>query len=258
VTARFEGMTVLVTGATGGFGRRAAKRFAEEGASLVLSDRDPATLDDLARSLDAKTATLSGDIADEKLSSGLVALALDTFGRLDIALNNAGIAHDFARLPDIPTEEARHVINVDLMGVFHAMKAQLTVMERQFRETGKGGAIVNMASVAALAGAPRLSVYAAAKHGVVGLTRSAAVEFAGKGVRINCICPSYARTPMADALLASPWGREKTEADLTRGVPMRRLAEVDEVVEAILFAADPRNSFMTGQAIAIDGGITAI
>lgn len=258
MTGRFEGLTVLVTGATGGFGRHAARRFADEGASLVLSDRDPAGLEELSRSFEATTASLAGDIADERLAPDLVDLALRSFGRLDIALNNAGIAHDFARLPDIPTEEARHVIDIDLMGVFHAMKAELPVMERQFRETGKGGAIVNVASVAGLTGAPRLSIYAAAKHGVVGLTRSAAAEFAGKGVRINCVCPSYARTPMAEALLASPWGREKTEADLTRGVPMRRLAEVDEVVEAILFAADPRNGFMTGQALAIDGGITAI
>lgn len=256
MTARFEGLVVLVTGATGGFGRHAAKRLAKEGALLVLSDRDPASLEELARPLGAKV--LAGDISDETLSAKLVDLALQSFGRLDVALNNAGVAHDFNRLPDIPSEEARRVIDIDLMGVFHAMRAQLPVMERQFRETGKGGAIVNVASVAGLVGAPRLSVYAAAKHGVVGLTRSAAAEFATRGVRVNCICPSYARTPMAEALLSSPWGKDKTEADLTRGVPMRRLAEVDEVVEAMLFAADPRNSFMTGQAIAVDGGITTI
>lgn len=258
MTARFEGMTVLVTGATGGFGRHAARCFAKEGASLVLSDRDPASLEELARPLGAKAVVLAGDISDERLSADLVDLALRTFGRLDIALNNAGIAHDFNPLPDISSEAARRVIDIDLMGVFYAMKAQLPVMERQFRETGKGGAIVNVASVAGLVGAPLLSAYAAAKHGVVGLTRSAAAEFATRGVRVNCICPSYARTPMVDALLDSRWGKDKTEADLTRGVPMRRLAEVDEVVEAMLFAADPRNSFMTGQAIAIDGGITTI
>jgi NAD(P)-dependent dehydrogenase (short-subunit alcohol dehydrogenase family) len=258
MTMRFDGLVVLISGATGGFGRHAAKRFADEGALLVLSDRDPAALENFAQSLDAKTAVLAGDVSDERLSADLADLALSTFGRLDIALNNAGIAHDFNRLPNISSEEARRVIDIDLMGVFHAMKAQLPVMERQFRETGKGGAIVNVASVAGLVGAPRLSVYAAAKHGVVGLTRSAAAEFATRGVRVNCICPSYARTPMADALLESPWGKDKTEADLTRGVPMRRLAEVDEVVEAMLFAADPRNGFMTGQAIAIDGGITTI
>lgn len=258
MTARFEGMTVLVTGATGGFGSHAARRFAEEGASLVLSDRDPAALAELARSLESRTATLAGDIADEKLSSDLVNLALDSFGRLDIAVNNAGIAHDFKRLPEIPAEEARRVIDIDLMGVFYAMRAQLPVMEHQFRESGRGGAVVNVASVAGLTGAPRLSIYSAAKHGVVGLTRSAAAEFAGKGVRVNCVCPSYARTPMVEALLASPWGREKTETDLTRGVPMKRLAETDEVVQAILFAADPRNGFMTGQSLAVDGGITAI
>lgn len=132
-------------------------------------------------------------------------------------------------------------------------------MERQHRKTKRKGAIVNISSVAGLGGAPRLAIYSAAKHGVVGLTRTAAAEYAAKGIRVNAICPSFARTDMVtDMLSLSPADQEKAEAELTRGVPMKRLAEVDEVVTAVLFAADPANSFMTGQAIGIDGGIAAL
>ena len=256
---RFDGLTVLITGATGGFGRRSAERFAAEGARLVLSDIDPARLDETASSLDADTATLAGDVADEALSEKLVALAVERFGRLDVALNNAGIAQNFVKFPLLPSDEARRIIDVDLMGMFYAMKHQIPVMEKQFRDAGARSAIVNIASVAGIAGAPRLSVYAAAKHGVVGLTRSAAAEYATKGIRINAVCPSFARTPMlTDTLYMAMTDKETAEADLTRGVPMKRVAEIDEIVEVILFAADPKNSFMTGQTIAADGGITAI
>lgn len=256
---RFEGLTVLVTGATGGFGRRAAERFAAEGARLVLSDMDAAIVEEFAGTLDAETAILAGDIADEALSESLAALAVDRFGTLDIALNNAGIAQSFVKLPLVPSDEARRILEVDLLGVFYAMKHQIPVMEKQNRARGHGGTIVNIASVAGLSGAPRLSVYSAAKHGVVGLTRSAAVEYASKGIRVNAVCPSYARTAMVGDFLKLAAGRE-TEAmeQLTRDVPMQRVAEVDEVVEVILFAADPKNSFMTGHALSVDGGVTAV
>ena len=253
---RFEDMTVLVTGAAGGFGLRAAERFAAEGAKLVLSDLDAARLETAAAGLGAETATLAGDIADETLSERLVALAFSHFGRLDVAVNNAGIAHDFMKLPQTPSQVARRVFDVDLLGMFFALRHQIPALERQYREEGLKSAIVNIASVAGIAGAPKLAVYAAAKHGVVGLTRSAAAECATKGVRINAVCPAFARTAMVTTALGvdNPAG----EADLTRGVPMRRLAEVDEIIEVILFAADPKNGFMTGQALAADGGITAV
>ncbi len=256
---RFDGKTVLLTGATGGFGKGVAEQFAAEGASLVLSDIDAGRLEEFAASLNAPTATLAGDIADEALSENLVALALERFGSLDVAVNNAGIVHPFVRLPNIPTDEARRVIEVDLLAVFFAMRAQLPVMERQVRETKRTGVIVNIASVAGLGGAPKMSVYSAAKHGVVGLTKSAAAEYASKGVRVNAVCPAYARTPMAESfakLTRAP--EEEAYAELTRGVPMKRLAEVDEVVTAVLFAADPGNSFMTGVTLPVDGGISAI
>ena len=132
-------------------------------------------------------------------------------------------------------------------------------MRRQFKADGRQRAIVNTASVAGIAGAPTLSVYAAAKHGVVGLTRSAAAECARHGIRINAICPSFARTDMAlVAIKSSDKDAAEAEAELVRGVPMRRMAEIDEVIEAMLFAASPANSFMTGQALAVDGGITSV
>lgn len=256
---RFEGLTVLVTGATGGFGRRAAERFAGEGARLVLSDVDRQPLEDFAASLDCETATLAGDVSEEALSKDLVKLAVDRFGRLDIALNNAGVAQSYVKLPNVPADEARRILEIDLLGVFFAMSYQLPQMERQFRKTGTGGAIVNVASVAGVAGAPRLSVYSAAKHGVIGLTRSSAAEYASKGIRVNAVCPAFTRTKMAlDIMNLSLSGPDAAAAELTRGIPMKRLAEVDEIVEVFLFAADPKNSFMTGQAITADGGITAI
>lgn len=257
--AAFEGLTVLLTGAAGGFGSRLAERLAAEGARLVLSDIREEPLRTLAAKLPAETAILSGDIAEESLSERLVALSLERFGGLDIAINNAGIAQVFVKFHLIPSEEARRVIDIDLMGVFYAMKHQLPVMERQFRGCGRRGVIVNVASVAGLVGAPRLAAYSAAKHGVIGLTRTAAAEYATKGIRVNAVCPSFSRTEMVmDTLKMSPARPNQAEAGLTRGVPMRRLAEVDEVVEVILFAADPKNSFMTGQTLAADGGIMAI
>lgn len=255
----FDGLAVLVTGARRGFGRRTAERVYADGGNLVLSDLG----DDAAEAMQgfdaARAVYLGGDVSDEATHAALVKLAVERFGGLDIAINNAGIVHPGAPLPMIDSGEARRVIEVDLLGVFFALKHQLPAMTERYRESGKPGIIVNTASVAGIAGAPTLSVYAAAKHGVVGLTRSAAAENARRGVRINAVCPSFARTDMALAAInASPKDAEAAEAEMVRGVPMRRIAEIDEVVEAILYAASPKNSFMTGQTIAIDGGITAI
>ncbi len=259
MSGRFDGKVVLLTGATGGFGRRTAERLAKAGARLVLSDLADALPKDMADAL-GNPAYVAADIADETAGGRLVQTCLDAFGRIDIAINNAGVVHEPQKLHQISAEVAQRVIAIDLMGVLFAMQAELRQMERQFRATGTGGAIVNIASVAGLGGAPRLGVYAAAKHGVVGLTRTAALEYASKGIRVNAVCPSYARTPMADALLDRypPEDRAAAEAEMARGIPMRRLAEADEVVEAILFAADPANSFMTGQCLAVDGGLQAL
>lgn len=257
MTARFEGLTVLLTGATGGFGRSAAAAFAAEGAKLVLSDHPSAPLDAMAAEFEG-AAALAGDVTDPGLHRDLVALALERFGSLDVAVNNAGVAHRRGFLTEIEDDDARRCIEVDLLGVFFAMKAQIPVMSAQAKATGRSCAIVNLASVAGVSGAPTISVYAAAKHGVVGLTRSASAECARRGVRINAVCPAYARTPMVVNGLLEASDDGEAEAALVRGVPMRRLADPEEIIPSILFAADPANSFMTGQTIVPDGGITAV
>jgi NAD(P)-dependent dehydrogenase (short-subunit alcohol dehydrogenase family) len=250
-----SGTTVLLSGACGGFGAASSRRFYAEGANLVLSDLNAEALAALAGEFaPERVATLAGRIEDEALSEALVRLALDRFGRLDIAVNNAGIAYRPTRLPEIDSDEARQVIAVNTLGVFYAMKAQLPVMEAQFRAGGKGGIVINMASVAGVVGAPGGSIYAASKHAVVGLTRSASIEYARRGIRINAICPSFARTAMVQNILDDG---DDNANDLVRGIPMRRLAEVEEVVTAVMFAANPANSFMTGQTIHVDGGLTA-
>ncbi len=255
----YEGLTVFISGATGGFGTRSAEKFAEGGANLVLTDVDEDRLNALGKDLPCQSASIAGDVTNERLFKKAIKLAGDKFGGLDIAINNAGIAQSFVKLHQVPAAEARSIIDVDVMGVFYAMKHQIYLMERQFREQGRRGTIVNISSIAGLGGAPHLSVYSAAKHAVVGLTKSAAAEYATKGIRVNAICPSFARTEMAlQFLRTAPEGEEAATANLVRGVPMKRLAEVDEVVEAILFAANPGNSFMTGQTLAVDGGIEAI
>lgn len=256
---QFDGKVVLVTGAAGGFGSRTAERFSEEGALLVLADRDEAGLRDVAGVLPGQAVTLAGDVTDPEYHDLLVDLALNEFGALDVAVNNAGIVHPMLRLPDMNEALTRKVVDVDLMGVIWAMQAQLPVMAARFEEEGIPSAIVNLASAAGLVGSPFLAVYAAAKHGVVGLTRSAAAEYGRKGVRVNAVCPSFASTTMlTDYLDASPKGREAAEHALTRGIPMGRVGQVDEVVAAILFAASAQNSFMTGETLSVDGGLHAV
>lgn len=256
MSPHFAGKVVLLTGAAGGFGQRAALRLAGEGAALVLSDLREEPLTAIVRQVEetgARVAALAGDVAEETLHEALVRLAVDRFGGLDVAINNAGIAHPYLKLADVPSDTARSVIAIDLMGVFLALKHQLPALVVR-----GGGTIVNVASVAGLAGAPLLSAYAAAKHGVVGLTRTAAVEYARRNVRVNAVCPSFAATPMVTDELATM--RDGPEAALQRvvaAVPMRRLATVDEVVDAMLFLAGTHSGFITGQALGVDGGLTA-
>ena len=150
-------------------------------------------------------------------------------------------------------------IDINLMGTFYGMKYQLPAMVKGFEKEGRRGAILNIASLAGIGGAPTIGMYAAAKHGVVGLSKSAALEYVRRGIRVNCLCPSFARTPIVtDGLLAGQEGNKEAEDYLTRGIPMRRLAEPEEITKSMLWICDPENSFMTGQAIALDGGTSAM
>lgn len=258
----FEGQTVLITGAAGGFGRSASRLFAERGARLMLSDFNEDGLSELVGKLQqdgVEIASLAGSVADEDHCRRTVELALERFGRLDIAINNAGVSHQPAFTAQVDSQEALETITVDLMGVFYGMKHQIRVMEKAWLEHGRSACILNLASLAGIGGAPTISMYAAAKHGVVGLTKSAALEYARRGIRINALCPAFARTPMVEeGLLAGAGGGKDAEDHLTRGIPMRRLAEVEEITRSMLWICDPRNSFMTGQAVALDGGTSAM
>lgn len=254
---RFEGKIVLITGAASGFGRRAAERFAAEGASLVLGDIREDGLNETARLVEAaggRAVARMTDVSRAEAVDALVSAGTDAFGRLDIALNNAGIAHGTIKLQATDEALMRLMLDVNVMGVFFGMKAQIPVMERQ-----GGGVILNTASVAGLVGAPLLAAYAAAKHAVVGLTRTAAAETARKGIRINAICPAFAETPMlTESLLSTDRPHEEMIGKLVQTMPMRRPGTADEIVQAMLWICSPDNSFMTGQALAVDGGLTAI
>ena len=257
----FTGKTVLISGAGGGLGLAAAERFAKAGANLMLTDYNENTLEPTRRrmvELGTKAVFLAGDVASEETHTALIKLALENWGHLDIALNNAGIAHEQKRLEDMGADESRRVLEVDILGVIFAMRAQLPVMRRQFEENGRRGCILNTASVAGLVGAPTMSIYAAAKHAVVGLTKAPAMEYARKGIRINALCPAFTRTNMVTGPIAvSPHGPEKAEARLISSIPMARMGEVSEIVQAMLWACDDDNSFFTGQALALDGGLSA-
>ena len=245
----------MITGAAGGFGALAARRFAEEGARLALSDMAEAPLHALAEELDALAQGV--DVTDEIAVARHVSATLERFGRLDVAINNAGVGHPLAPITETSAEAFDRVMAVNARGAFLGLKHQLPPMIAARR-----GCVLNVASAAGLVGAGSLAAYAASKHAVVGLTRSAADEVARHGVRVNALCPSFASTPMleemTEAMLARHGSREAAHARISARVPMRRVAEPAEIVQAMLWICDDANAFMTGQAVAIDGGLTAV
>ncbi|MFT5870493.1 MAG: NAD(P)-dependent dehydrogenase (short-subunit alcohol dehydrogenase family) [Paracoccaceae bacterium] len=260
-TRRFTGQTVLITGAASGFGAEAARQFAAEGADLALCDHDAAGLTaicDLLKRQGTQVVQAHVDVTEEAQIAAFVAQILDSNGRLDVAVNNAGIGQDLVPLQATETAQFDQVMRVNTRGVFLGMKHQLPPMI-----AAKRGSIVNISSAAGLVGAGYLAAYSASKHAVVGLTKSAADEVARHGVRVNALCPSFAATPLFDEMadqVSAPGDLSKAEAyaKIAHRVPMRRVAEAAEIVQAILWVAAPENSFLTGQAIALDGGLTAI
>ena len=246
---RFAGKTVLITGAASGFGKLAAERMVAEGAQVALGDVDERVFD-VATAVGGKAMIC--DVSSEADQKALVELAL-SMGGLDIALNNAGIAHKPGFMADIPLEAFNTQMAVNVGGCFLGMKYQLPVMREQ-----RHGAILNTASAAGLVAAPLSGAYAAAKHAVIGLTKTAADEYARFNVRVNAICPSFANTAMVDGLRSDMGGADNVDAKLTMRIPMGRVAHADEIVQGMLWAVSDENSFMTGQALALDGGLTAV
>ena len=249
----FSDRVVSITGAASGFGQRAAERFAAAGASLVLSDVNREGLDTVATQLaDAggEVLAIPCDISRDDEVRALFDAAEQQCGGVDVAVNNAGIIHPLARLADCDEATFDRNIAVNLKGTFLCMRYAL----RQMQAKGRGR-IVNIASASGLIGSPFLATYAAAKHGVIGLTRSAAVEYGRKGIQINALCPSFSGTGLLDSVV-----EQKGDAivdGITSVIPMQRLADVDEVVSAILWLSSDDNSYMNGAAVSIDGGLVA-
>jgi NAD(P)-dependent dehydrogenase (short-subunit alcohol dehydrogenase family) len=248
----FKDQVALVTGAGSGMGLATARAFAVAGASVVLADIDADALGSATDSLAAEGHQALGivcDVADEEQVAALVARTVATYGRLDMAFNNAGIQAPPSDAADEPAETFDRVNAINLRGVWTCMKHEL----RQMREQ-KSGAIVNCSSLGGLVGLPGRAAYHASKHGVLGLTRSAALEYAPRGVRVNAVCPGTIDTPMVADMLATG------ELDMTealRNQPIGRLGTADEIAAAVLWLCSPGASFVVGVALPVDGGYTA-
>ncbi|MFD1218235.1 SDR family NAD(P)-dependent oxidoreductase [Microbulbifer celer] len=251
----FTDKVVLITGAASGFGALLAEELGRRGASLVLGDINETPLDTLVEKLGGNgvsVAAIRCDVTSETDCGAMVALAREQFGCLDVAVNNAGIAPPMFYFEEVDEQTFDQQINVNVKGVFFGMKHQLKLM----REQGTG-TILNVSSMAGLGGAPKVAPYSAAKHSVIGLTRTAAVEYARHNVRVNAICPFYTLTPMLTDMPGSPEQIEQTHAIFAAGTPMKRLAEPEEIVSAMVMLCSPALSYVTGQAMAVDGGVSA-
>src|SRR5437660_7152650 len=248
----FENKVVLVTGAGSGLGLATAKAFAESGASVVLADWNEDSVRSAVDDLTARGHKAIGircDDADEVDAAAMVQQTVSPFGRLDAAFNNAGIQVPPSDAADETAENFDRVNAVNLRGVWACMKHEL----RHMRTQGSG-AIVNCSSLGGLVGLPSRAAYHASKHGVIGLTRSAALEYAPRGIRINAVCPGTIDTPMVSAMLEKQADAMK---EILRDQPIGRLGRPEEIASAVLWLCGPGASFVIGQALAVDAGFTA-
>ena len=250
----FEGRVALVTGAAGGIGLATARAFAEAGASVIMADHDAALLDAASGELVAagqKVEAAACDVTERDQVNAMVARAVGIYGRLDVAFNNAGINSDGAPMLDTGDDLFDRIIDVNLRGVWNCMKAELRQMTAQ-----GSGVIVNCSSIGGMRGSKGRAAYLASKFGVIGLTRAAALDYAGAGIRINAVCPGIiGNTPMA-ARVTKNNDPEIVKAFIA-AEPIGRLGEPQEIAAAVLWLCSPAASFMVGHAMAVDGGILA-
>ncbi|MBT2793528.1 glucose 1-dehydrogenase [Paraburkholderia strydomiana] len=248
---RLGSKVALVTGGASGIGRATAIAFARNGAAVALADADVAGGEEAVRHIktqyDARAVFIKVDVTDAESVKAMVRSTVELFGALDMAFNNAGVPDRAASLHVSTQENWDHVMSVNLEGVWHCMKAQLDHM----LVAGKG-AIVNNASRSGLVGVPSDGVYGAAKHGVVGLTKAAAVEFAAKGIRVNAVCPGLVET----ALTRARFGDELV-ARSRMANPLGRMAQPEEIADAVVWLCSDEASFVVGVALPVDGGATA-
>ena len=245
----FENKVALVTGAASGLGLATAKAFAESGAAVVLADWNDNAVRSASEELAAKghkTLAIKCDVADDSQVEAMVDQTVATFGRLDAAYNNAGVQNTVAEAADSTRDDFDRVLSINLRGVWSCMKFELRQMLKQ-----EGGAIVNCSSIGGIIAGPKRGTYQASKHGVLGLTKSAALDYAARGIRINAVCPGIIHTSMLDKMMA-------TQADalnaMLKDVPIGRLGRPEEIASAVLWLCSDAASLMVGHALVVDGG----
>jgi NAD(P)-dependent dehydrogenase (short-subunit alcohol dehydrogenase family) len=250
VKYNFAGKVALVTGAGAGMGLAAATAYAEAGAAVVLADHDLATAQAAADQLAAaghQVLALACDVAQEDQVRAMIDQTVAKFGRLDMAFNNAGVMSKMAPTAELETAEWDRVQGINLRAVFFCLKYELLQLLKQ----GGGGSIVNSASIGSFSPTPGLATYIASKHGVIGLTKTAALEYATKGIRINAVCPGEIDTPMNDHLTG---GDDQKQAEMLKKVPLGRLGKPEEIANAVLWLSSPDASYLIGHALVVDGG----
>jgi len=251
---RYKDKTVLITGSGSGIGKAAALAFAKEGANLIVSDiNDENGLNTVSEITinKGKATFFKADVSNYEMVTDLMNFIVEKFGRLDVAINNAGVGGDFAKITDLTVESWDKTMSVNSTGVFYCIKNQIPVMLKQ-----GGGVILNTSSIAGIRGLPNATAYSASKHAVIGITKTVAMEYAKNNIRVNAICPVFTVTPMFD-----PEAMDKLKSGISEklkaNVPMKRFANVMEQVSTMLWLCSDEASFITGQAISVDGGLTA-
>ncbi len=249
-----EGKTIVITGGSTGIGRATAERCSEEGAAVVIADINKTAAQETCDSIKANGGNvmfIETDVTNAAAVSSMIEVTVDTHGALHGAFNNAGIEGAFTNILKMTEAEFDLTVNVDLKGVWLCIKREIEQLVSQ----GAGGSIVSTASVAGLVGARGGSAYCAAKHGVVGLTKSVALEYARKKIRVNAVCPGVIDTPMVDRLMAET-GLDRSAFEQQE--PMARFGDPREIGDAVVWLLSDQSSFVTGVAMPVDGGYTAI
>jgi NAD(P)-dependent dehydrogenase (short-subunit alcohol dehydrogenase family) len=254
---RLDGKVAVVTGAAGVIGTATMRLLAERGARLVAVDRREQDLQAAIKGLpaSAQAVAITADVTDEEEVADYVRATVEKFGAIDAFYNNAGIEGDVKPITEYSLETFRRVLDVNVVGVFLGMKHVLPVMLKQNK-----GSIINTASIAGLMGSPHIAVYSASKHAVIGLTKSAAWECTGTGVRINCVCPGLIDSRMLSAIIEgrNPGNNAPVPNDrIVERIPARRLGQASEVASIVAFLASDEASYVSGSAYTVDGGRTA-